>query len=97
MLAVPPGSGVDPRIRPVAALPCGKDLPIGLTRVGLERPGTAAAVTGFLAAAAQHANRLELIDVPNGHHSSDTLDHTDESRRAVDQALDRVLRHCNRK
>jgi hypothetical protein len=49
----------------------------------------------FVDAASTHGTRLELIDMLNGHHGFDTLDHTDESRRAVEQALDTVLRHLN--
>lgn len=92
MLAAMPSAGVDARFRPVPALAGCGDLPVVLTRVGLERPSIAAAVTEFLAAAAECGTRLELIDVPGGHHGFDTLDHTDESRRAVEQALDIVLR-----
>jgi acetyl esterase/lipase len=95
VLAATPDAGVDPRFRPAAALAGCKDLPVVLTRAGLERPWIAATVTEFVAAASKHGTRLELIDVPNGHHGFDTLDHTDESRRAVEQALDTVLRHLN--
>ena len=70
-------------------------LPVVLTRAALERPWIAATVTEFVDAASTHGTRLELIDVPNGHHGFDTLDHTDESRRAVERALDTVLRHLN--
>ena len=66
-----------------------------LTRAGLERPWIAATVTEFVDAASRHGTRLELIDVPNSHHGFDTLDHTDQSRRAVEQALDTVLRRLN--
>jgi hypothetical protein len=42
---------------------------------------------------AAHARgaRLEIIDVPNGQHAFDILNHTDESRRAVERAIDMVL------
>jgi hypothetical protein len=36
--------------------------------------------------------RLEIIDVPNGEHSFDLLDPTDESRKAVECAVDAVLK-----
>jgi dienelactone hydrolase len=65
-------------------------LPIVLTRVGLERPDLAAAVERFVAAAESSGANLEIIDVPHGHHGFDCVDHTDESRAAVRQALDRV-------
>jgi hypothetical protein len=35
--------------------------------------------------------RVEIIDVPNGQHGFDLLDHTDESRTAVERALDLVF------
>jgi dienelactone hydrolase len=68
-------------------------LPIVLTRVGLERPDLAAAVEQFVAAAASSGADLEIIDVPHGRHGFDFLDHTDESRAAVRQALDQVTAH----
>ena len=34
--------------------------------------------------------QLQLIDVPNGRHGFDVLDHTDESRATVTAALDAV-------
>ena len=63
-----------------------------LTRAGLERPDFAAAVAAFVDAASDCGARLEIIDVPNGQHGFDTLDHTAESRDAVSRALDSVLR-----
>jgi dienelactone hydrolase len=92
VLAAIDGREMDPRFRPVQALGLSADLPIVLTRVGRERPGIAATVAEFLAAAGP-STRLEIIDVPNGHHGFDMLDHTDESRRAVEHAIDTVLRH----
>lgn len=68
-------------------------LPIVLTRAGLERPILAAAVEQFIGAATSSGANLEIIDVPHGHHGFDFLDHTDESRAAVRQALDRVAAH----
>jgi dienelactone hydrolase len=68
-------------------------LPVVLTRVGLERPDLAAAVEQFADAAASSGANLEIIDVPHGRHGFDFLDHTDESRAAVRQALNRVAAH----
>jgi hypothetical protein len=34
---------------------------------------------------------VEVVDVPHGQHGFDALDHTDESREAVNRALDLVL------
>jgi hypothetical protein len=36
---------------------------------------------------------VRVIDVPNGHHAFDCTDDTDESRAAIGEALDAVLRH----
>lgn len=62
-----------------------------LTRVGRERPPLAATVEEFVTAARDRGVRLEIIDVPNGRHSFDVLDHTDESRKAVERAFDAVV------
>jgi dienelactone hydrolase len=89
VLAPPPDW--DARWRPAEAVASAGDLPIVLTRAGLERPAFAAAVTAFVDAASDCGARLEIIDVPNGQHGFDTLDHTAESRDAVSRALDSVL------
>jgi hypothetical protein len=44
-------------------------------------------VAAFIAAAQAQGASLEIIDMANGQHGSGTLDHADESRRAVCQAL----------
>lgn len=89
LLACPPQSGT--RFQPAEAVAEAGALPIVLTRVGLEQPQIAATVEAFVTAAGACGARLEIIDVPNGHHSFDLLDHTDESRKAVERALDAVL------
>ena len=66
-------------------------LPIVLTRVGREAPQIAVTVTAFTDAAEAAGANLEIIDVPNGRHSFDLLDHTDESRAAVQQAMTLVI------
>ncbi|SDX34655.1 Acetyl esterase/lipase [Amycolatopsis xylanica] len=87
LLATFPGWEIEPRFRPVEAV--GEStLPIVLVRVGLERPEIAAGVAAFVEAAGAN---LEIVDVPNGQHSFDLLDHTDESRKAVELAFDKVL------
>jgi acetyl esterase/lipase len=91
LLAPLPGWEVDPRFRPVETVASAGVLPIVLTRVGRERPPLAAAVEAFTTAADRCAARLEIIDVPNGQHAFDMLDHTDESRQAVRRALNAVL------
>ncbi len=89
VLAAPPDW--DDRFRPALAVAQAGGLPIVLTRVGLERPPIAAAVTAFVDAAHAGNAKLEIIDVPNGQHGFDALDHTDESVQAVTRALDSVL------
>jgi dienelactone hydrolase len=66
------------------------ELPILLTRAGQEQPDYAEAVDVFVAAAADAGANLEIIDVPDGHHGFDMLDHTDQSKAAVERALDWV-------
>jgi hypothetical protein len=85
----PPDTG--DRFRPAQAVASAGDLPIVLTRVGLERPAIAATVTTFVDAATACDARLEIIDVPHGEHGFDALDDTDESRDAVTRAVDSVL------
>ena len=63
-------------------------VPIVLTRVGLEHPAIEATVDRLLALATDP----EVIDVPNGHHGFDALDHNEESRRAVTSAVAAVTR-----
>jgi acetyl esterase/lipase len=80
LLAPMPGWDVDPRFRPAAA---SAELPVLLTRVGLERPEVAATVAEFVVA----ADQVEIIDVPDGQHGFDMLDHTEDSRDAVRAAM----------
>jgi acetyl esterase/lipase len=91
VLAPLPGRHVDARFRPVEAVAAAGALPIVLTRAGRERRPVAATVEEFVAAARACGARLEIVDVPHGQHSFDVLDHTDESRSAVERAFDAVL------
>jgi alpha-beta hydrolase superfamily lysophospholipase len=84
-----PGWPVDERFRPAQAVAHAGDLPIVLTRVGLESPQIAAGVEAFVAAAAKA--RLTIVDVPHGRHSFDNLDDDDESRAAIERAAALVL------
>lgn len=84
-----PEWGVEPRFDPTLAVEDSGALPILLTRVGRDRPEFVSGVGAFVDSA--HAANLEIIDVPNGRHGFDMLDHTDESRSAVTRALDWVL------
>jgi acetyl esterase/lipase len=61
------------------------------SRLAAKRPHLAAAVEAFVAAARAGGARLEIIEVPDGQHGFDMLDHTDQSRRAVEHALYTVL------
>jgi dienelactone hydrolase len=69
----------------------GSKVPVLLTRVGLEREERAAGVDKFVAAAAEGGTELDVIDVPEGRHGFDYLDHTEASRTAVEKALDWVI------
>jgi len=81
----------DARFRPADAVASADRLPIVLTRVGREQQAVAAGVAAFVEAARQCQVRLEIIDVPNGRHGFDILDHTDESMQAVLRAMDSVI------
>lgn len=89
VLSPTPGWEVDPAYRPVEAVKGAGDLPIVLTRVGRESPAFAEGIAPFVAAA--EGGRLEVVDVPEGQHSFDVLDDTDESRAAITRAVDAVL------
>lgn len=65
--------------------------PVVLTRVGQESPGIQATVDRFLRAAAGSGTEVRVIDVPEGHHGFDCVDHTEESRRAVLDAAEWVV------
>jgi dienelactone hydrolase len=77
----------DVAISPDEALRDAGGLPILLTRAGQEDPDYAKAVDGFVAAASDAGADLEIIDVPDGHHGFDMVDHTDQSKAAVERAL----------
>lgn len=89
----PGWSAVDARFRPVAAVRTAGELPIVLTRPGLEHAEFAGTVEEFLAAAKAVDARIETIDVPAYHHGFDAADHIDDSRHAVAAAHDAVLAH----
>ena len=92
----------DPDLVPafVAALrddPVVPGRPIVLTRVGLERPEFQAKVDDFLARAKEAGADVRVIDVPDGHHGFDALDHTDQSRDAVRAAIAAVTEKLMRR
>lgn len=80
-----PEWGVEPRFDSTLAVSDSGAPPILLTRVGRDCPEFISGVNAFVAAA--HAANLEIIDVPDGQHGFDMLDHTDESRDAVTRAM----------
>ncbi|WFE41258.1 hypothetical protein [Micromonospora sp. WMMD998] len=94
LLAPLPGwPPVDPRFHPLDALATGgTDLPpLVLSRVGRERPEVTPGVAAFTAAAGRRGLPLHVVDVPNGQHGFDALDHSEESRAAVRAARDALL------
>ncbi|MGC1211608.1 MAG: hypothetical protein WA890_10150 [Micromonospora sp.] len=92
LLAPLPGWLVDARFRPVDALDAAADVPpLVLTRAGRDRPEILAATDAFMAAATRRGTPVRLVDVPDGRHGFDMLDHTDQSRHAVRTARDAVL------
>ncbi|OEJ23683.1 esterase [Streptomyces agglomeratus] len=94
VLAPLPGWGVvDPRFRPAATVSSSGELPVVLTRVGLEHAAIAATVEEFLSAAGNCEADVEVVDVPLGHHGFETVDHTGQTRDAVDRAVRSVLGH----
>ena len=86
-----PGFPADPRFLPAEA--ASTTVPVVLTRVGLENPAIAATVEAFVEAARAGDTPLTVVDVPHGHHSFDMLDHTEESRAAVERAFAAVQAH----
>jgi dienelactone hydrolase len=82
-----PGMDVDPRFRPTDALADVEGLPILITRVGQEQPVIGATVDAFIDEARQRGALLDVINVPDGHHSFDIVDDTDVSRAALTQSM----------
>lgn len=92
LMGMLPGWPPAPRLTTYEAVKQAGDLPIVLTRVGQENPAIAETVAKFVAA---EPPGLEVIDVPDGHHSFDVLDDTEQSREAIVRAFDRVLAHLS--
>jgi len=57
---------------------------------GVPRGGMGVVADAFVAAAERAGADLHVVDVPNGQHSFDLLDDTDESRTAIDAAITAV-------
>ncbi|MFF6815341.1 alpha/beta hydrolase [Streptomyces sp. NPDC012403] len=81
------------RFHPARAVAHAGALPFVLLRAGRETPGIAATVEAFVNAAEGCAARLELVDVPNGHHGFETLDAPEETRPALLHAMRSVVTH----
>ncbi|WP_328999631.1 hypothetical protein OHA18_34975 [Kribbella sp. NBC_00709] len=77
-------------VHPVEAVKGARGLPVVMTVAGRELADVAPTQPPFIDAARAAGARLEVIEVPNGRHGFDVLDHTDESRRAVAAALSAV-------
>ncbi|MGW0781206.1 alpha/beta fold hydrolase [Streptomyces sp. NPDC002913] len=93
MAPLPNWGRLDARFRPSEAVAHAGSLPLVLVRAGLETAAIAATVDEFTDAARACGAELEVIDVPHGHHSFETVDPTDESREAVHAAVRAVLHH----
>lgn len=96
VMAPLPGMEVEERFRPVEALTPDLGIPLLVTRVGLEAPFIAPAVDAFVDRARELELGLDVIDVPDGHHSFDIVDDSDSSRAALQQAMDRVTEALRR-
>lgn len=75
---------------PAAELGGAGQVPMLLTRVGKEFPRLAAEQDEFAAAARSQGVDLTVIEVPDGQHGFDVADDTDQSRQALNEALDFV-------
>ncbi|MEU3073868.1 alpha/beta fold hydrolase [Streptomyces laurentii] len=94
ILAPLPNWGMtDSRFQPARAVSGAGRLPFVLLRAGLESPEIAATVGAFVAAAEDGGARLELIDLPHGHHGFETLDPPEETRPALLQGMRSVIAH----
>ncbi|MFF4243216.1 alpha/beta hydrolase [Streptomyces sp. NPDC001822] len=91
MAPLPGWGGVGSGLYPAEAVAHAGDLPVVLVRAGLESRGIAATVEEFLDSAERHGANVEVVDVPEGHHSFEAVDPTDASREAVHRAMRAVL------
>jgi acetyl esterase/lipase len=81
----------DPPVGAADAVASAGDLRLLLTRAGLERDEIVPTVTEFVAAAESAGARLDVIDVPHGHHGFDQVDPGAESQQAVRTAMSWVV------
>jgi acetyl esterase/lipase len=89
VLASPDADAPAPSVEPAEMVRPGR--PLVLTRVGNEQAQRQATVDRFLARAQATGAAVQVIDVPDGQHGFDMLDHTDRSRSAVSDAVDLVV------
>lgn len=76
-------------VLPEGPWPVSPQLPIVLTRCGLERPELGERVDGLINESV--GAKVHVVDVANGHHAFDIVDDTDDSRRAIRAAVDAVV------
>lgn len=86
-----PGWEVDARFLPVEALSSGTGVPLVLTRAGQDIPPVLAGIDAFLPAATAQGWPMQVIEVPDGQHSFEILNHGPQSEAAVLAARDAVL------
>ncbi|MEU0126423.1 alpha/beta hydrolase [Streptomyces sp. NPDC006289] len=93
MAPLPAWGRLGSAFHPAEAIAHAGDLPVVLVRAGLEGAEIAATVEEFLDAAKEHGANIEVVDVPDGHHTFETVDPTDATREAVRRAVRTVLGH----
>ncbi|MFJ8982344.1 alpha/beta hydrolase [Streptomyces sp. NPDC102282] len=93
MAPLPNWGRLGSRFSPAKAVALAGSLPLVLVRAGLETADISATVQEFLAAADACGADIEVVDVPDGHHTFETVDPTDASRDAVHRAMRAVLHH----
>ncbi|MET9394821.1 alpha/beta fold hydrolase [Streptomyces sp. NPDC006624] len=81
------------RFHPARAVAGAGSLPLVLLRAGLESPEIAATVEAFVTAAEACAARLEVVDLPRGHHAFETIDPPEDTVPALRRAMAAVVTH----
>jgi hypothetical protein len=90
------GVTIDVEYPGLAAWPAAADQLGQVVEAVRSRPEVQATVDAFLAIAAAVNAAVEVIDVPDGRHGFDVLDHVPRSGEAVTEAMDAVHRHLLR-
>jgi len=86
LVAPPSWGGIDLDAVAAVSAAAGR-LPLLLTRVEHEIPDAARSQDAFVDAARAAGVPLDVLEVAGGQHGFDSLDHTEESRTAVTQAM----------